>query len=193
MAGKPTTDGTTSLSNESVEAYAKREMTEHQDRERKKQIYWENQKRVATELPERFFELVKKIRAEIDAFNAIVDAGRRVSMHESAGVAAHAEPGRAELNVTFGRKNQEAWVGLSELMRLGRAPTAFIIEAQVKLSQARIRVRAEAIPSGEQGMRYRVTTDGREAPITLDELPSKLVLAVVKDDPTQLNAQAGPT
>lgn len=193
MAGKIPTDGMKSLTNESVEDYAKREMAEVAERERKKKVYWENQKRVAAEFPEHFFELAKQIRAEIDTFNAIVDVGRRVTMHESAGVAAHADPGRAELNVTFGRKGQEAWVGLSELMRLGRGPTAYIIEAMVKLSQARVRVRAEAIPSGESGIRYRVTTDGREAPFSLDQLASKLVLAVVKDDPTQLNVQPGPT
>ena len=58
-------------------------------------------------------------------------------------------------------------------------------------SQAKVRLRAEAIPSGADGIRYRVTVNGHEAPISFDQLASKLVLAVVKDDPTQLGAAPG--
>ena len=197
MADKPRerarTDGNTSMHSETVAEYAQREVAEAADRERKKTVYWENQQRVAAELPGRFFALARQIRTEVDTFNGVVTPGNRLSMNESIGLAAHAEAGRAELNLSFGRRRVEAWVGLSELMRLGRAPTAFIIEAHVKLSLTKVRVRSEALPTPDGGIRYRVTVDGREAPFGIDELAQRLVLAVVKDDPVLLNAQLGPT
>ena len=197
MADKPRergrTDGNSSTHAETVAEYAAREVSEAADRERKKTVYWENQKRVAAELPGRFFTLARQIRTEIDTFNGIVTPGNRLSLTESIGLAAHAEAGRAELNLTFGRKKVEAWIGLSELMRLGRGPTAFIIEAHVKLSLTNVRLRSEAIPTADDGIRYRVTVDGREAPFGIDELAERLVLAIVKDDPVLLNAQPGPT
>ncbi|MEO6952450.1 MAG: hypothetical protein ABI321_11600 [Polyangia bacterium] len=197
MADKPRergrTDGNTSTSSESVADYAKREMAEAAERARTKQVYWENQKRVAAELPERFYALARQIRAHVDTFNGIVEPGNRVTLNESVGLAARAEVGRADLNLSLSRKKQEAWVGLSELMRLGHAPTAFLIEAQVKLSLTTIRVRAEGLPTKEGTIRYRVTTDGKEAPFGIDELAERIVLAVVKDDPAMLNAAPGPT
>ena len=77
-------------------------------------------------------------------------------------------------------------------MRLGRAPTAFIIEAHVHLSRSRLRLRAEAIPKGDEEVRYRVTLDGRETRLAIDELASRLVLAVVKDDPVLLDGPPNP-
>lgn len=197
MADKPRergrTDGNTSTSGESVADYARRELAEAAERDRKKQVYWENQKRVASELPERFYALARQIRSHVDTFNGIVEPGNRITLSESVGLAAHAEVGRADLNLTLSRKKQEAWVGLSELMRLGRAPTAFIIEAQVKLSRTSVRVRSEGLTTKEGAIRYRVTTDGKEAPFGIDELAERIVLAVVKDDPALLNAAPNPT
>lgn len=181
-----------SLQGESVSDYAKREMADADERERKKQKYWENQKRVTVELPQRFFALVRSLRKEVDTFNQIVDPPRRVSFSESVGLAAGAEVGKAEMNVSFGRRGVEAWVGLSELMRLGRAPAAYIIEAHVKLSRSRLRVRAEAIPRGDDDVRYRVTVDGRETKFGIDDLASRLVLAIVKDDPVMLDGTPDP-
>lgn len=191
-SGKPDpSEGTRSTLSESVADYAKREMAEQVDREAKKKRYWEAQKRVAIELPERFWKLAAQIRTEVDTFNQIVDAEKRMSLTESAGVAAHADHTRAELNLTVTRKGREAWVGLSELMRLGRGPTAYIIEAHVKLSQAKIRVRSEGIPRDDT-IRFRVTIDGKEPSFGLDELGARIVLAVAKDDPQVLDAAAGP-
>lgn len=191
-ADDSTTAGPRSTLGESVAEYAKREMAEIADREHKKAVYWQNQKRAAIELPQRFFQMAKQIRAEIDTFNQIVDVGRRLSFSESTGLAAGAEVGKAEHNLSFGRKNLEAWVGLSELIRLGRAPAAYIIEATVKLSHARLRLRAEAIPRGAEDMRYRVTLDGKETSFGVDELGSRLVLAVAKDDPIMLDGAPNP-
>lgn len=176
---------------ESVTDYARREMEEVAEREKKKQAYLEAQKRIAAEIPARFMKLAEKIRAEVDAFNKIVDGSRRISLVESAGLAAKADPTKAELNMTISRKQCEAWVGFSELMRLGRAPTAYIIEAHVKLSQAKVRVRCEGVPK-DKDIRYRVTIDMVEPPFGLDELGSRIVLAVAKDDPAILGAAAGP-
>jgi hypothetical protein len=193
MADKGRDKQNTSLAGESVADYAKREMEEVKERERRKEAYWRNQKRVAIELPARFLKLVDVIRAEVDTFNSIVDVGRRLSFSESLALAARAEVGKAELNLTFGRKGVEAWVGLSELMRLGRGPTAYIIEAFVKFSKApQLRLRAEAIPKGDEDVRYRVTTDGKETRFGIDELGSRLVLAVTKDDPTLLDGPPAP-
>jgi hypothetical protein len=180
-----------SLTNESVSDYARREMAEIADRKERRELYWEGQKRVAIELPERFMRVADQVRAEVDSFNQIVDASRRLSLEESAGLAARADHAHAELNLSVRRGKAELWIGLAELMRLGHHPPAFIIEAQVRLSQARIRIRAEGIPTRE-GIRYRVTIDGREASIGLEELGSKLVLTVAKDDPSVLGIPADP-
>lgn len=190
--GRDKAEKNASLINESVADYAKREMAEAADRERKKVLYWENQKRVAIELPQRFFAIVRSLRNEIDTFNKHVDGPRRLTLTESVALAAGAEVGKAEHNLTFGRKGCEAWVGLSELQRLGRGPTAYIIEAHVKLSRSRLRLRAEAIPKGEEDIRYRVTVDGRETKFGIDELASRLVLAIVKDDPVLLDGPPNP-
>ncbi len=172
---------------ESVADYAKREMAEIADRERKKQVFLEAQARIAVELPARFFALAEKVRSEVDTFNKIIDPTRRISLRESAGLAARADHTRAELNLTVSRKGAEAWIGLSELMRLGRAPTAYIVEARITLTRARVRVRVDGLPKDGE-VRYRVTIDGKEGPIGLDELPSRIVLAIAKDDPTVLGA-----
>lgn len=176
---------------ESVADFARREMSELEDRERKKQQYWEGQRQVVEEIPVRFWKMVEQIRTEIETFNKIVDPTRRISLNESAGLAARADHRHHELNLTITRKGAEAWVGLSELMRLGRAPAAFIIEGHVRLSQGRVRVRSEGI-AREGKLRFRVTIDGQEAPFSIDELGSRVVLAVAKDDPQVLGAPAQP-
>jgi hypothetical protein len=175
---------------ESVAEYAKREMVEQADREAKKKAYWEMQKKVTVELPAKFWKLADGIRTEVDTFNKIVDGEKRMSLNESAGLAARADHAHHELNLSLRRKKAEAWVGLSELVRLGRAPATYIIEAHVTLSQARIRIRCEAIPSADD-IRFRVTIDGQEPHFTVDELASRIVLAVAKDDPAVLGAPAG--
>jgi hypothetical protein len=175
---------------ESVADYAKREMAEEADRAAKKVAYWEAQKKVAVELPAKFWQVADGIRSEIDTFNRIVDAPKRIMFTESAGLAARAEHSRAELNMTLRRKAAEAWVGLSELMRLGRAPATYIIEAHLRLTRApRVRMRCEALPR-DSDIRFRVTIDGKEAPWGVDELASRIVLAVAKDDP-EVIGQAG--
>jgi hypothetical protein len=178
---------------ESVADYAKREMAEEADRAAKKAAYIEAQKRVIVELPAKFWVVADAIRSEIDTFNRIVDAQKRITLTESAGLAARADHAHHELNLALRRKACEAWVGLSELMRLGRAPATYIIEAHLKLSQApRVRLRCEAIPRGEKDIRFRVTVDGSEAPWGVDELASRIVLAVAKDDPEVLGRAANP-
>jgi hypothetical protein len=191
MADKPH-DPARSLANETVSDYARRETAEIEERQARKDRYWQGQKRAASELPVRFRKIADQVRAEVDNFNAIVDASRRLSLEESAGLAVRAEHPSAELNLSVRRGKAELWLGLAELMRLGHNPSAFIIEAHVRLSQARIRVRAEGIPNGE-GLRYRVMIDGRDSNIPLDELGAKLVLTVAKDDPTVLGVVAVPT
>jgi hypothetical protein len=178
---------------ESVADYAKREMAEEAERAAKKARYWAGQKRAAAELPARFWKLVDQIRSEVDTFNKIVEPGRRISLGESAGVAARAEHTHQELNVRLERKRAAAWIGITELMRLGRAPTTYIIEARVTLSRASVRIRCEAIPRGEDGIRFRVGVDGHESPFGVDELGQRLVLAIAKDDPEVLGATTGPT
>ena len=183
-------DGNKSTMSESVAEYAKREMAEQADREAKKKAYWEMQKRVTVELPAKFWKVAEAVRSEVDTFNKIVDGEKRLSFIESAGLAARADHAHHELNMTVSRKKASAWVGLSELVRLGRAPATYIIQAHVHLSQARIHIRCEAIPSNDD-MRFRVTVDGVEPPFTVDELASRIVLAVAKDDPVVLGAAAG--
>lgn len=170
---------------ESVVAYAKMEMAEVAERERKKKIFLEGQQRAAIEMPEKFFKTAADVRRDVDAFNQIVDPSRRISLIESAGLAAHAEAGRAELNFRLHRKNVEAWVGLSELMRLGQSHVAYIIDGHVRLSKVSMRLRIDGIPSGD-GLRYRVNTDGVEQKFSVDELGSRIVLAIAKDDATPL-------
>jgi hypothetical protein len=184
--------GERSTTGETVEEYARREMAEAADREAKKKQYWDSQKRVATELPAKFWQVADRLREEVDTFNKIVDPPRRLSLTESAGLAARADHRHHELNMTLSRKAAEAWVGLSELMRLGKGQPTYIIEAHVKLSQARVRIRCEAIPRSEDEIRFRVTVDAVEPQFTVDELASRIVLAVAKDDPTILGAPAGP-
>ena len=185
MAEKKSDKAGTAPAHESVADYARREMAEVAERERKKKVYLEGQKRAATEVPERFLAIAADVRREIDAFNQIVDPSRRITLQESAGLAARAEAGRAELNFSAKRKNVEAWVGLSELMRLGQTTPAYIIDGQIRLSKSSLRLRAEAIPSGD-GLRYRIMLDGMEQKYPLEELGSRLVLALAKDDPTPL-------
>ncbi len=193
MADKPRDkqEGRSSLG-ESVADYARREMNEQAEREARKKAYWEGQAKVATELPERFFKLTAKVRDEVDTFNQIVDPTRRITFGESAGLAARADHTKYELNLKITRGKAEAWLGLTELMRLGRAPSAYMIEAQVRLSQGRIRIRAEGLSRPDGNVRYRVTIDGQEAPFGLEELGSRLVLAVAKDDPQILGAPPEP-
>jgi hypothetical protein len=179
----------TNAADESVADFARREVAEAAERERKKQLYLDSQAKIVAELPARFLKLADKIRAEVDTFNKIVEPSRRISMTESAGLAARADVTRAELNLTLRRKAAEGWVGVSELMRLGKAPAAYVIEARIKLTQARVRIRVEGLPK-DGGVRYRVTIDGKEGPIELEDLASKIVLAIAKDDPTVLGAGA---
>ncbi len=177
---------------DSVVGYAKQEMAEAAERERKKKVFHEGQKRAALEIPKLFFKLAEDVRREVDAFNQIVDAGRRISLQESAGLAAHAEPGRGEINFKINRKNVEAWVGLSELMRLGQSQVTYIIEGHLRFSKLSLRLRIDAIPNGD-GLRYRVNSDSVEQKFDVEELGSRIVLAIAKDDPAPLGGTLPPS
>ena len=185
-------DSVVPRASDSVVEYAKQEMAEVAERERKKKLFHEGQKRAADELPKMFFKLAEDVRREVDAFNQIVDAGRRISLQESAGLAAHAEPGRGEINLRIHRKNVEAWVGLSELMRLGQSQVTYIIEGQLRFSKTSLRLRIDAIPNGD-GLRYRINSDSVEQKFGIEELGSRIVLAVAKDDPAPLGGFLPPS
>src|SRR5947208_13885105 len=95
---------------ETLEDVARREAEAERERAEAREEYLKSAERLATEIPESFFEYCGMVREAVRRFNSAADPALRLTWQESAALAARQPNLHADFSLTFGRQLNEVTV-----------------------------------------------------------------------------------
>jgi hypothetical protein len=169
---------------ETVEGFAKREATEMKDREEAREFYKQNAQKLADEMPQHFFEFAGMLRKSVGRFNEACDPMLRMYWRESASLATRDANPNADFNLTFNRDKSEVTVSLNALGRSGKPPVYLIdINGNIKGEVFMARVEGQV---RDKKINFRITMNFTQKEATMQEWADRMVLAVAKQDSTEL-------
>jgi hypothetical protein len=170
---------------ETVEDVARAEASYEQELTKLREISIANSSKLATEVPNKFFEFCGILRETVRRFNSAADPSRRLLWRESAALAARDANLNADFNCELERDGLSVVVALNVMGRSGK-PDVYLIEGTGRLGPERFLLRVEGYITKKGEVAYRIMVDFRRLDCTLEELAERLVLAVVKADYKQV-------
>ncbi len=166
---------------QTLEDLARIEAAAIKKRNQAKVDFLEGQKRLVTELPERFFAIAAQAREGVKRFNNAAEIEHPVHYMESPAITVR------EMNMTgdyffeVKRKPNEVLLALRPMARAGK-PDAYLIEGNGTIGLApmndRFQIRIDAIVAGKE-IRYKVTVDGHKVDTPIDDFGDRLVMVIV--------------
>jgi hypothetical protein len=179
MADKPQT----------LEDLARIEAAALKKRDQARLDYIEGQKRLITELPQRFFLLAQQVREGVKRFNNAAPIERPVSYIESPAVTTKDASNMAgDFWFEVKRKPNELLVALRSMTRAGK-PDSYIIEGQGTVGLApmndRFALRVDALIVGKE-IKYKTVCARYKLDSDIDELGDRLVMVIVTSQITRL-------
>jgi hypothetical protein len=173
---------------QTLEELARIEANAVKKREQAKLDYIEGQKRLVTELPERFLKLAAAAREGVKRFNTAAEIERPVLYSETPAVTTRDTTGRSFLSFEVRRKPNEIVMSLREMTRAG-APDAFVIEGSgsvgVPPMNDKFGIRIDALIAGKE-TRWKIVCAHHKVDVPIDELGDRLVMVVVTSLLTRL-------
>ena len=169
---------------ETIEQFAKREAQEMIDREEAREFYKQNALKLAEEMPQHFFEFAGMLRKAVQRFNENCDPMLRMTWRESAALATRDANPNADFNLTFNRDKSEVTVSLNALGRSGK-PSVYLIDVNGNIKGDVFMARVEG-QVRDKKIAFRITMNFKQKECTMQEWADRLVLAVVKNDSTEL-------
>lgn len=178
MADKPLT----------LEELARAEAAENDRRARLKKLHAENQERLRTEAPKRFYTLAKQVRDGVARFNGAAKLERVIEYTETAALTTRSVSPGEDLHLEVKREGNRFTLALHSMWRL-RLPDALVIAGEgsvgVEPQTERFRLRIEGV-FHEQELRWRITSDGHEVDTPIDEIADRLVSVVATGEIARL-------
>ncbi len=170
-----------------LEELARAEAAAIKKREQAKVDYIDGQKRLVTELPEKFLALAAQAREGVKRFNNAAEIEHPVSYMESPSVTTR-ETTRGDLWFEIKRKPNEVLVALRAMTRAGK-PDAFIIEGNGTVGLApmndRFMLRIDAVIAGKE-TRYKIVCAKHRVDVPIEELGDRLVMVIVTSQLTRM-------
>jgi hypothetical protein len=176
---------------EELARFEARALAEH---EAKRRAWAAAQERFVAEVPERFHALAKELRRSVERWNRAAQVPRPARYEESAAVTSGERAPWADLHLEVRRDPSRLSLALREMQRHGRPP-ALIIDGTLATGYApdgeRTSLRIE--PFDDHGRTaWRVGAGGARLDVAIDELPERLVAAVVTGDARRLRGIEPP-
>jgi hypothetical protein len=165
---------------ETVEAFAKREALEEQDKIEAREAYLRNAQRLAEDMPGHFFAFAGMLRDAVKRFNDNCDPQKRITWRESASLASRDPNPNADFNLSFSRNKNKVNVGLNAMGRSGKPPV-FIIEISGLIKDDTFMARVEGQLRGQE-LGFRVSVNFKKQECSLQQFADRLVLGVVKQE-----------
>jgi hypothetical protein len=164
-----------------LEDLARMEAAAIKKRNQAKVDFLEGQKRLVTELPERFFAIAGQARDGVKRFNTAAAIEHPVQYMESPAITVREMSMHGDYFFEVKRKPNELMLALRPMTRAGK-PDAFLIEGNGTVGLApmndRFQIRIDAIVAGKE-IRYKTTVAGNKVDTPIDEFGDRLVMVIV--------------
>lgn len=183
-----------------LEDLARAEAQILKEREKTRIALADAQKRLVTEMPERFITLARQIRDGVRRFNetAYKEIGpdtRLVKYEESVAVTTRDSNLGSDFHIQIQRDRNQLWLGLRSMWRPNR-PDYYIIEGQGTVARGpgvggpgeerRFTLRIDGLSRSDGEIFYRATCEGEPIDTPTEELGERMVMVIITGELSRL-------